>query len=325
MKVKQTIPLILLAFIWGCYYVASQRAISEMSVFTVGIVIRFLTMILLVLIMIRRKELKLLFRTKGILLRLLLIGAFGFLLDTTAFIGLSLSPAGSGAALLKCDIIFVNLISVIIYKERFSKLDWGYTVMMLFGVLMVMGVDFGNFKIGNKGDFFFVLSALFVSVNAFVIKSVQLDRKNPAKDDVIAFYNNFITMLLFFAVSIALGTLGQIKLLSESKPLLLAALAAGLGQTLVYIVYYHNLKHFPVWIVKVFLLLMPIVAAAVSFLLFQETMVKEQFIGMAVVLTGAFGILMEQKKKKKRESQNYPYNKKIPGQDAHDVPEEDCH
>ncbi|MDF2987667.1 MAG: DMT(drug/metabolite transporter) superfamily permease [Eubacterium sp.] len=297
MKIKQTAPLILLAFIWGCYYVASQKAVSEMSVFTVGIVIRFITMLLLTAIMIKRHEIKLLVKTKGILLRLIIIGVLGFSLDLTAFIGLSLSHAGAGTALLKCDIIFVNLMSVIIYKEKFTKLDWTYTFIMLFGVLMVMGIDFSKFKIGNRADIFFILSALFVSINAFVIKSVQLHKKNPAADNVVAFYNNFITMILFIVTSVIMGTIGQLGLLAVNRPLLIAALAAGLGQTFIYIVYYYNLRRYPVWIVKVFLLLMPIVATIVAFLLFGDVMVTGQYIGMAIVLAGAFGILIEQKKK----------------------------
>lgn len=297
MKIKQTAPLILLAFIWGCYYVASQKAVSGMSVFTVGIVIRFITMIILTVVMFNKREFSLLFKIRGVLLRLIIIGILGFSLDLTAFIGLGLSHAGAGTALLKCDIIFVNMISVIIYKEKFTRLDWTYTFVMLFGVLMVMGIDFSKFRIGNKADIFFILSALFVSINAFVIKSVQLDKKNPAADNVIAYYNNFITMLLFIITSLIMGTMGQLRLLTESRPLLFAALAAGLGQTLIYIVYYYNLRRFPVWIVKVFLLLMPIVATLAAFILFGDVMVTGQYIGIAVVLAGAFGILLEQKKK----------------------------
>ncbi len=304
MKPRQTLPLLLLALIWGCYYVASQRVVSQMSVFSAGIVIRFITLILLTFVMMARKELKLLLRTRGVFVRLLLIGTMGFLLDLTAFIGLSLSPAGSGTALLKCDIIFVSLISIIIYKEKFTKLDWGYTLLMLFGVLMVMGIDFSRFQIGNKGDIFFILSALFVSINAFVIKSVQLDKKNAVKDDVIAFYNNFVTMLLFTGAALIMGAVGQLGRLAQNKGLLIASLAAGLGQTLVYVVYYYDLKRYPVWIVKVFLLLMPIVAATVSYLLFDERMVRNQYIGMVIVLGGAFGILIEQKKKAQRNITN---------------------
>ncbi|MFT4145408.1 MAG: DMT family transporter [Mobilitalea sp.] len=297
MKVKQTAPLILLAVIWGCYYVASHKAVEGLSVFTVGIVIRFITMLLLTVIMWRRGELGKLLQTKHVIKRLLLIGVIGFLLDVTAFIGLTLSPAGSGTALLKCDILFVNIISVFIYKERFTKKDWLYTLIMLYGVLMVMGISITQFKFAGKGDIFFILSALFVSINAFVIKSVQLDKKAPTADNVVAFYNNFITMTLFFFASVAMGTLGQLTKIGDNSAILLAAICAGIGQTLVYIVYYYNLRRFPVWIVKVFLLLMPIVTTVISFILFSETMVRNQYLGMVIVLGGAFGILIEQKNK----------------------------
>lgn len=100
---------------------ASQQTVKHMSVFDTGIVIRFLTMCLLFVIMGIRGELKELVQVKGVLGRLLLIGVLGFSLDLTAFIGLTISSAGTGTALLKCDILFVNLISCLIYKKRFSK------------------------------------------------------------------------------------------------------------------------------------------------------------------------------------------------------------
>lgn len=303
MKFKQTAPLLLIALIWGCYYVASHRAVEGLSVFSVGVVIRFITMILLGIIMWRKKELPLLLKTKGVLKKLLLIGLLGFLLDLTAFIGLTLSPAGSGTALLKCDIIFVNIISVIIYKERFTKKDWFYMLIMLLGVFMVMGIDIRHFSLSGKGDIFFILSALFVSINAFVIKSVQLDKNNPTKDNVVAFYNNFVTMILFLGASTIMGTLHQIPELGKDPGTLAAVAIAGVGQTLVYLVYYYDLRRFPVWIVKVFLLLMPIISTIVSFLLFKEKMVTNQYIGMTIVLLGAFLVLVEQKKKNNKGNQ----------------------
>jgi drug/metabolite transporter (DMT)-like permease len=221
----------------------------------------------------------------------------GYLLDVTAFIGLSLSEAGSGTALLKCDILFVNLIAMFIYKQKFSKVDWACTFVMLFGVLMVMKVDFANFSLGNAGNIFFILSALFVSINAFVIKSVQKHKTCPAENNVIAFYNNMVTMVLFTLTAIFTGTIGQLKTIPSNKALITALIFAGLGQTLVYIFYYRNLKRFPVWLVKVFLLFMPIVVSIISFVLFDDRMVLNQYMGMAIVLIGALGILFEQKKK----------------------------
>lgn len=306
MKPKQMAPLILIAVIWGGYYVASQQTVNRMaepghmSQFPTGIIIRFIVMILLFFIMLKKDELKLLLKVEGILPRLLLIGLLGFLLDLTAFIGLSLSPAGSGTALLKCDIIFVNLISMIIYKTRFKISDWICMIVMLFGVFLVMGVDFSNFSIGNVGTIFFILSALFVSINAFVIKSVQLDKKNPAKDNVVAFYNNIVTMILFTIAAVIHGDFGLLGKLTADTGLLTAALCAGLGQTGIYLVYYYDLRRFPVWIVKVFLLLMPLVSTLIAFVLFGETMTANQYIGMAVVLAGALGVLLLQKKKSEK-------------------------
>lgn len=297
MKFKQTGPLFLIALIWGCYYVASQKAVSGLSVFSVGVVIRFVTLILLTAIMAARKQLKLLVQTRHVFKRLLLIGLLGFLLDLTAFIGLTLSPAGSGTALLKCDILFVNIISVLIYKQKFTKKDWLYTIVMLLGVMMVMKVDLLHFRFGGAGDIFFILSALFISINAFVIKSVQLDKNGAIEDNVVAFYNNIVTMFLFLVTSLFLGTLGQITTLGENPGTLLAVVLAGIGQTLIYVVYYYDLRRFPVWIVKVFLLLMPIVASLVELVLFGQTMSLRQCLGIGVVLVAGLGLLMEQKYK----------------------------
>lgn len=288
-------PLLLLPVIWGSYYVASQKWVGFTSVFTAGVGIRLITLIFLTLIMLRRGELGLVLKTHGVFKRLLLIGTLGFLLDLTAFIGLSMSSAASGTALLKCDVLMVNILSMIIYKQRFTWKAWVCTFVMLFGVFVVMGVDFASFQIGDPGNIFFLLSAFFVSCNAFVIKSVQLDKHNPTCDDVVAYYNNFVTLIYFTITSLLLGTLGQFGVVASNPYAALALLLAGLGQTLIYVVYYYNLRNYPVWMVKTFLLFMPVVASLITFVLFGEVMVTSQYIGVAVVIAGALGILLEQK------------------------------
>lgn len=291
----KVVPLLILPVIWGGYYVASQRLVGYTSVFISGVGIRLLTLVFLTLIMAKRRELSLLFKTKGVLGRLLLIGALGFLLDLTAFMGLSMSSAASGTALLKCDVLMVNIMSVIIYKQRFSLRAWVCTLVMLLGVFLVMGIDLKGFKLGDPGNIFFLLSAFFVSCNAFVIKSVQLDKHNPTCDDVVAYYNNFVTLLCFTAAAAVMQTLGQFSLVLTDPHAALALGLAGLGQTLIYVVYYHDLRHYPVWLVKTFLLFMPIVSTLLTFVLFGELMAGTQYIGMAVVIMGALGLLLEQK------------------------------
>lgn len=292
---KGLAPLLILPVIWGSYYVASQKWVGCTSVFTAGVGIRLVTFVLLTIIMVKRGEFSLIFKTRGVFKRLLLIGTLGFLLDLTAFIGLSISSAASGTALLKCDVLMVNIMSMIIYKQRFTWKAWACTFVMLLGVFMVMGIDFTSFQIGNMGNIFFLLSAFFVSCNAFVIKSVQLDEHNPTCDDVVAYYNNFVTLLYFTAASLIMNALGQFGVVLREPRAALALALAGLGQTLIYVVYYYNLRHYPVWLVKTFLLFMPLVSTLITFVLFGEVMVAAQYIGMAVVIAGALGILLEQK------------------------------
>lgn len=294
MQGKAIAPLLILPVIWGCYYVALNASVAHMSLFSVGIVIRFVTMILLTIIILAKKQFGTLKDIRYVWPRLLLIGTLGFLLDVTAFLGLTLCPAGIGTVLLKSDILFVNLISVVVYKYHFSKKDWLYTLVMLAGVVLVLGIDFGNMKLGGAGNLFFLLSALFVSINAFVIKSVQHDKRNPVSDNVVAYYNNFITMIYFTIFASFTGQIGQLQKLGENQYVTVALLLGSLGQTLVYIVYYNNLRKYEVWLVKVFLLLMPIVVTFLSYFLFGETMKLSQLAGMVVVLGGAAGIIVEQ-------------------------------
>lgn len=302
MRIKSFAPLLLLPLIWGCYYVASNAAVAQLSVFAVGIAIRLGTLVLLTALMAARGQLPELLQVRHIWPRLVLIGTLGFLLDVTAFWGLTLCPAGIGTVLLKCDILFVNLISAVLYRVRFTARDWLFTLLMLGGVVLVLGIDFSRVQLGGAGNLLFILSALFVSINAFVIQSVQHDARNPAGDNVVAYYNNLFTLIYFTGFAALRGDLAQLARVPQNSALMAALGAAALGQTLIYVVYYYDLRRFPVWIVKVFLLLMPIVASVLSYFLFGQSMRASQLAGMAVVLAGACGILLEQRRKAARKS-----------------------
>ena len=162
---KSLFPLLILPVIWGTYYVASQKLVGFTSSFTSGLSIRFVVMLALIVIMAKRGELGLLWKTEGVRARLVMIGTLGFLLDWTAFLGLSMSSAATGTALLKCDVLMVNIISVIVYKQKFTWKAWVCTFVMLFGVFMVypviksLALSFYDFEGGEY---------LFCGINNYV-------------------------------------------------------------------------------------------------------------------------------------------------------------
>lgn len=298
MSVGLFLSLLTLSLVWGSYYVANRVSLQSLSPFFVGLVVRAITFVLLLTLMAFKRRVKELFRVKGILPKLLLIGILGFSLDITAFIGLRLSSAANGAVLLKSDVLFANLITIFFLKERFSYRDWLYTGAILFGVGLVMNIDLMHFRFEGIGDLFFLLSALFVSLNAFVIKSVQFDRVNPASDNVIAFYNNFVTMCIFSVIFFLSDRGSSLSTVRENSDLIFPLIYAGSMQTMIYLLYYFNLRRLPVWLVKITLLLMPVFATILSFLLLKEGLKVIQVFGMIIVLICTAGIIVEQKRKR---------------------------
>ena len=65
----------------------------------------------------------------------------------------------------------------------------------------------------------------------------------------------------------------------------------GLGQTGIYFFYYRNLKHFEVWLVKLFLLLMPVLSCFIGVFFLNEELTVMKMLGILVVLSGAAIIL----------------------------------
>ena len=69
----------------------------------------------------------------------------------------------------------------------------------------------------------------------------------------------------------------------------------GLAQTGIYFFYYRNLRRHEVWVVKLWLLLMPVLSCIVGILFLNEEPTARKLIGVGVVLIGATVILLRSK------------------------------
>lgn len=299
-RLKGYLNIVALAFVWAAYYYSLGISNKLISPFATGIFIRFVTFIVLTGVMLATGELKKLHVPKKLRLRLVLIGCMGFLLDITAFLGSRYGNPATGSILLKTDVIMIGLLSAVIYKQHLSKKEWGLVSMMLVGVALVMGISPTNISF-RPTDIFFLLSAFFVSVNAFIIKSVQCD---GVPNMVIAYYNNFVTLLFFAGAALCFGSLGDLYSIVGSSSLLTALIVGALGQFLVYILYYHSLEKLSVWIVKIILLLIPIITLFYDFVLTGAIPTPTMLLGVAIVLVSALLVIRIQSCKE-RGSNNY--------------------
>ena len=177
--IKYTLMVAGMVVAWSVYYAVSKIVVGLTgSALLAGFLLRTAAFVFLTLQLLLDKSLSRLFHQGKAVLILVIIGAFGFLLDLFANLGYAGGSLSTGTALLKTDVLMVNLATVILYHKKLYLSDWIGTLIMLVGVLLVLGVDFGGMEF-HPSDLFFILSAVCVSANAFIIKTFrQVSRRN---------------------------------------------------------------------------------------------------------------------------------------------------
>ena len=288
-SLKYTLMVAGMVLAWSVYYAVSKIVVGLTgSPLLTGFLLRSAALLFLTAQLLLDGSFGRLFHQGKAVLILVTIGVMGFLLDLFANLGYLHGSLSTGTALLKTDVLMVNFATVILYRKKLYPSDWLGTLIMLAGVLLVLGVDFGGMRFVVT-DLFFLLSAACVTVNAFLIKHAQ--EKYGEDADMISYYNNFVVLLLFGCSAGLTGQISPAALHLDAGAWLLIALG-GLAQTGIYFFYYRNLKHFEVWLVKLYLLLMPVVSCLIGLFFLNERLTAGKLFGIAVVLAGAALILL---------------------------------
>lgn len=286
-NLKYTLMIIGMVVSWSIYYTVSKIVVDATgSAVLAGFLLRSAALVFLTIQLLADKNFSRLFHQGKAVYILIVIGVFGFLLDLFANLGYAGGSLSTGTALLKTDVLMVNLATVILYHKKLYASDWVGTAIMLGGVLLVLGVDFGGMSL-QLTDLYFLLSAACVSANAFIIKAAQ--EKYHEDADMISYYNNAVVLILFAGSAALNGDFHLPETLSRGFWPLVAL--GGLAQTGIYFFYYRNLKHFEVWLVKLYLLLMPVLSCFIGVFFLNEELTGKKLLGILVVLAGAAVIL----------------------------------
>ena len=289
-KLKSALMIGGMVLSWSVYYTVSKLLVDATgSAALSGMLLRLAALVFLTVQLYEDHTFGALIRQgKKQFIALISIGVFGFLLDLFANLGYAGGSLSTGTALLKTDVLMVNLATVIIYRKKLFASDWTGTLVMIGGVLLVLGVDFRGIRF-NPTDLFFILSAMCVTVNAFIIKNAQ--EKYHEDADTISYYNNFVVLLLFSSTAVLTGAISPSAL--RLTPFMWGMVAlGGLAQTGIYFFYYRNLKHYEVWVVKLYLLLMPVVSCFIGVFFLNEELTERKLLGIFTVLCGAVLILL---------------------------------
>ena len=287
---KYTLMVAGMVVAWSVYYAVSKIVVDLTgSALLAGFLLRTAALVFLTLQLFLDRSFGRLFHQGKTVLILVTIGVFGFLLDLFANLGYAGGSLSTGTSLMKTDVLMVNLATVILYHKKLYLSDWIGTLIMLAGVLLVLGVDFGGMEF-HPTDLYFLLSALCVSANAFIIKTAQ--EKYHEDADMISYYNNFVVLLLFGTSAGLTGALRGFDFGNVTPSFWWLVALGGLAQTGIYFFYYRNLKHFEVWLVKLYLLLMPVLSCFIGVFFLNELLTTRKLLGILIVLCGAAVILL---------------------------------
>ena len=121
---KYTLMVAGMVVSWSIYYAVSKIMVSATgSPLLAGFLLRTAALVFLTAQLLINGSFSRLFHQGKAVYILLLIGVFGFLLDLFANLGYAGGSLSTGTALLKTDVLMVNLATVIIYRKKLYVSD----------------------------------------------------------------------------------------------------------------------------------------------------------------------------------------------------------
>jgi drug/metabolite transporter (DMT)-like permease len=146
-------------------------------------------------------------------------------------------------------------------------------------------------SMGSVGDFLIIGGAFMLSLNSFIIKRFSKSL-GPVR---LAAFNCGINVVVFTVASIAFGGINGIPELSPQAWLIL--LSCGVCSFVFFAGYYSGVRELPVWKVRLIALAAPVFTAFGGWIIFDETLSGQTFIGMVLVLAGAAALIKINDKK----------------------------
>ncbi len=213
---------------------------------------------------------------------LIALGAFAFVADMALWnIAILKSSASIATLLANNAAIFVGLGTLLIFKQKLSKLYWIGLFVALTGILLVVIKDVINSPSIGIGHFMAIGGAIFYAIY------LMFTQKAREKLDTINFMGWSLVFCVFFAFLLCL----QQKVEMINFPLQTWLYFVALG-TICHLTGWlsinYSLGHLPASIVSPALLLQPIFTTIFSYYFLTENLRLEQIVGGITVITGIY-------------------------------------
>ncbi|WP_226640433.1 DMT family transporter [Bacillus tropicus] len=293
---KQTILgaicLSLAASIWGGMYVVSKYVldfIPPLTLVWLRFIIAFVVLYMILKITEKKQKKKVTIRKKDWLL-FAWIGFIGYFISITCqFIGTKLSDAHTGSLVTSATPAFMVLFAAIILKEKLTARRLLSTIIATIGVIIVIGwdIEIGSYFIGTiilvGAAITWALLSIYVKIASARFSSL-----------VITTYAIFFS--LFFITPFMVWEFQSSPIEHMNLYVLLGVLYLGIVSTAgAFFLWNKGLELMDASIGSLFFFFQPIVGSLLGWLLLNETLSSNFFIGGILIICSVFITTFEKK------------------------------
>ncbi|AYF07407.1 MULTISPECIES: DMT family transporter [Bacillus] len=293
---KQTILgaicLSLAASIWGGMYVVSKYVldfIPPLTLVWLRFIIAFVVLYAILKIAEKKQKKKVTIRKKDWLL-FAWIGFIGYFISITCqFIGTKLSDAHTGSLVTSATPAFMVIFAAIILKEKLSARRLLSTIIATIGVIIVIGwdIEIGSYFIGTiilvGAAITWALLSIYVKIASVRFSSL-----------IITTYAIFFS--LFFITPFMIWELQSTSIETVNTYVILGVVYLGVVSTAgAFFLWNKGLELMDASIGSLFFFFQPIVGSLLGWLLLNETLNSNFFIGGILIVCSVFITTFEKK------------------------------
>lgn len=286
------ICLSLAASIWGGMYVVSKYVldfIPPLTLVWLRFIIAFVVLYFILKIAEKKQKKKVTIRKKDWLL-FAWIGFIGYFISITCqFIGTKLSDAHTGSLVTSATPAFMVIFAAIILKEKLTARRLLSTIIATVGVIIVIGweIEIGSYFIGTiilvGAAITWALLSIYVKIASAQFSSL-----------VITTYAIFFS--LFFITPFMLWELQSPSIEAVNTYVILGVLYLGIVSTAgAFFLWNKGLELMDASIGSLFFFFQPIVGSLLGWLLLNETLNSNFFIGGILIVCSVFITTFEKK------------------------------
>ena len=218
---------------------------------------------------------------------LMLMGAISIVINLLWFGAVQWTTATNVGMLIRFDVVFVVLIGSALGLERIGLRQLALIPVMFVGLALLMEIQEFDWGGHIVGDAMTVAAAFGFSINAFIIRHIML----VMEEEPVALYNHAISMLGFIGAGVIGGDFARSGELLASTTVTAWVVILGVAIAVSLPLYYVALRRMDVWKLRMFMLVTPVLTAAVEWPLWGMRLAPLQWLGGGIILA-ALAILI---------------------------------